>query len=87
MQRIAYFPARSYNPAPQPLNQSPVVKMDEHRTPEPDGTYRSRARLNIEPWDLHKIIVEANRLGLEGKQVKGFGYWHDLQAIILSFTR
>ena len=86
MQKIVYFPAGSYNPNPIAINQSAVPKVDEKRLPVASGGTQYTARLSIDPWDLWRIIQEANRVGLEGQKVEGFGYMVPEESITLSFA-
>lgn len=86
--RIVYFPATGTRGEAAPVTRTAVFKTDESRTfDERLGGYRNQFRLNIDPWDLQRIVAEANRLGREGVEVVGFGYDYDSQAVVLGPKR
>ena len=84
MARIVFFPATGTRGETWQVTRTAVLKTDESCTfDETLGGSRNQLRLNIDPWDLQRIVAEANRLGREGVEVVGFGYDHDAQAIVL----
>jgi hypothetical protein len=88
MARIVYFPAAGTRGKAAKVTRTPVWKTDEsHTFDEKLGGNRNQFRLNIDPWDLQRIVAEANRLGREGVEVAGFGYDYDDNAIMLGPTR
>ncbi len=86
MPQITFFPASAtHAETPPPVTQSAVLKTDESRTfNDKLGGYHTQFRLNMDPWDLQRIIAEANRMGREGTTVIGFGYDHNKQSILLA---
>jgi hypothetical protein len=84
MARIVYFPATSTcTESATVVSREPVWKTDETRVfDEKLGGYRTQIRLNIDPWDLQRLIAEANRFGREGVEVVGFGFDYDANAIV-----
>lgn len=84
MARIVFFPASGTRGEATQVTRNAVWKTDESRTfDEKLGGYRNQFRLNIDPWDLQRLIAEANRLGREGVEVVGFGYDYDTHAVVL----
>ena len=88
MARIVYFPATGTRGKARQVTRTPVWKTDESLTFDErlDG-HRSQFRLSIDPWDLQRLIAEANRLGRVGVEVAGFGYDYDAHAIVLGAKR
>src|SRR5580704_16485704 len=86
MPRIVSFPVSvDSEGTPVVITQSAVWKTDETRSyDESLQGYRTGFRLNIDPWDLQRLIAEANRLGREGKTVPGFGYDYESHSISLT---
>ena len=84
MARVVFFPATGTRGEPVQVTRTAVLKTEESRTFDQRlGGYRNQFCLNIDPWDVQRIVAEANRLGREGMEVVGFGYDHDAQAIVL----
>lgn len=81
--RIVGFPAFGCRGDPgEPVNREPVRIIDEKHEPHPKfGGIHHTFRLNLDPWDLQRIIRAANEMGLQGKRVMGFGYDRDGQNI------
>ena len=72
--KLAFFPATSgRRHILKVINKEPVLKVESKTVPF-NGGIQHRYRLSITPWDLQRIIKEANSLGLEGHKVKFFGY-------------
>ena len=65
----------------------PVLKIDETRFDKALGIERQYMRLNIDAWDLQRIIATANQLGREGVVVAGFGFDYESNAIVLGPKR
>src|SRR3954468_19963221 len=58
-----------------PVNQLPVKKINERQQPHPTvGGTQNTFTFAIEPWDLQRLLIRANQLGLQGKTVTGFDF-------------
>jgi hypothetical protein len=84
MSRIIFFPVTPGRDcgALKVITTKPVLIVDEKKVPFMGGV-QHQFRLSIDPWDLQRIVKEANRLGREGKQVEFFGYDYDAMSVLL----
>lgn len=85
MSRLVCFPATAggaHKEHMQPVSRQPVLRIDEgEEFNESAGGMQRTFRLSIGPWDLQRVVREANRLGLAGQEVVGFGYDPDSQVV------
>ena len=67
----------------KPISKEAVLIVDKQAIPLPNGGVQHRFRLSITPMDLRQIIEDANRLGLNGQKVSGFGYDYESNSVLL----
>jgi hypothetical protein len=64
------------------ISKRAVFRTDEREQfNESLGGVQRTFRLSIDPWDLRELACEANRLGLDGRDILGFGYDLDSQTV------
>ena len=79
---IRFPPTGSIASSEKLITKQPVRIVERKREhDERLGGIRNSFRLSIDPFDLRRIVQEANRLGMKGKSVVGFAYDEAEEAI------
>ena len=84
MSKIVYFPVSAGRDGQRGLVAKRGIgsRLDKEEDYDVGGV-RNVLWLDIEAWDLHRLICEANRLGREGREVTGFGYDYEGRSVAL----